>query len=81
MGRRVRQKFKPTRAPQSTAHKRMTAALRNWVTLNAAIKSFSEKELQQMLAREQNGQRRKMIMRRLHQRLSRLRMLRERKEL
>ena len=52
-----------------------------WQTLAVKLPEYSEAEIQQMLEDEINTYKREAIARRLHQRLCKLRMVRERVEL
>ena len=52
-----------------------------WQTLAVKLPDYSEAELQQMLDDEITTHKRSAIARRLHQRLCKLRMVREREEL
>lgn len=56
-------------------------ALSSWRSLNKVISSLGEKELAQLLKTERHGKRRANVLRRLHQRATRLRMHREREQL
>lgn len=56
-------------------------ALDNWRQVNKSLRKMSEKDIESLLLEERNGRRRKTLMRRIHQRLSKLRSTRERKEL
>ena len=53
----------------------------SWQTLAANLPNYSEAEIQQMLDDEVNLYKRTAIARRLHQRVCKLRAMRERKEL
>jgi len=53
----------------------------NWRTLNAKLTSLPEAEVLALLTAERSGARRRVILRRLHQRYSALRVARERKEI
>ena len=53
----------------------------SWQTLAVKLPEYSEAEIQQMLDDEVNLHKRTAIARRLHQRLCKLRMMRERREL
>lgn len=57
------------------------SALGSWHTLNAVIGGLTESELESLLKNEVENKRRPMIIKRLHQRLNRVRITRERKEL
>lgn len=52
-----------------------------WQTLAANLPNYSESEIQSMLDDEVSTHKRPAIARRLHQRLCKLRMVRERREL
>lgn len=56
-------------------------ALASWRSLNAVVGRMTEAELERALAAERSGRRRPSIMRRLHQRLGKVRAARERREL
>lgn len=56
-------------------------ALGNWRDLNKMLNSLEESQIMVMLDHEMNTKRRKMIVLRLHQRLTILRAKREREEL
>lgn len=53
----------------------------SWQTLAANLPTYNEAEIQQMLDDEISTYKRAAIARRLHQRLCKLRMMRERREL
>ena len=53
----------------------------SWQTLAANLPNYNEKEIQQMLDDEVSTHKRTAIAKRLHQRLCKLRMMRERREL
>ena len=53
----------------------------SWQTLAGKLPTYSEEEVEQMLADEITTHKRAAIARRLHQRLCKLRMARERKEI
>ena len=53
----------------------------NWRTLNAGLASLPEDEVLAMLNAERTGARRRIILRRLHQRYSALRAARERQSI
>jgi hypothetical protein len=53
----------------------------NWRSLNAKLTSLPEAEVLALLTAERSGARRRVILRRLHQRYSVLRASRERKEI
>lgn len=56
-------------------------ALTSWRSLNAVVGHMTELQLEQALTAERSGRRRPSIMRRLHQRLGKVRAARERREL
>ena len=53
----------------------------SWQTLAANLPNYNEKEIQQMLDDEVSTHKRTAIAKRLHQRLCKLRMMRERRDL
>ena len=53
----------------------------SWQTLAANLPNYSEAEIQQMLDDEVSTHKRTAIAKRLHQRLCKLRMMRERRDL
>ncbi len=53
----------------------------SWQTLAANLPNYNEEEIQQMLDDEVSTHKRTAIAKRLHQRLCKLRMMRERREL
>ena len=53
----------------------------SWQTLAANLPNYNEEEIQQMLNDEVSTHKRTAIAKRLHQRLCKLRMMRERREL
>ena len=53
----------------------------NWRTLNDKLTSLPEAEVLALLNAERSGARRRVILRRLHQRYSALRVARERQEI
>jgi hypothetical protein len=53
----------------------------NWRTLNDKLTSLPEAEVLALLTAERSGARRRVILRRLHQRYSALRVARERQEI
>jgi Lon protease-like protein len=55
--------------------------LASWKKLNAKIAELTEAELTALLSIERANKRRAMVIRRLHQRLNKLRVTREREEL
>lgn len=55
--------------------------LRSWRKLNETLLQLTEEEVEHLLAVERANKRRSMIIKRLHQRLNKLRTNRERKEL
>ena len=59
----------------------MGYALRSWVTLNEVISDMTEAQLTRALQVERSNKKRKNVIRRLHQRLTRARTNRERGEL
>lgn len=61
--------------------KKPPSALASWRQLNEEIAKLTEQDLVQLLRLESGGRRRRMVLRRLHQRLTRLRATRERREL
>jgi len=56
-------------------------AMSNWADLNTLLSGFTEEELQKMLDDEVGGKKRKMFIERIHQRVSKLRTIREREML
>lgn len=60
---------------------RWTEVLATWEGLNAALRSCTEAEAQELLATELAGKRRRVFVLRIHCRLNRLRGARERREL
>lgn len=59
----------------------LSGLLVDWVSLNAGLGTLSEAELGELLHLEQTGKNRPTYVRRIHTRLSRVRTVRERKEL
>jgi arsenate reductase-like glutaredoxin family protein len=55
--------------------------LASWRTLNEAIARLTEADLARLLRLERANKRRPMVIKRLHQRLNKLRVAREREEL
>ena len=55
--------------------------LASWKKLNSKISSLTEKEIEELLQIERANKRRAMIIKRLHQRLTKLRTTREREQL
>lgn len=55
--------------------------LKNWATLNAVLQDLSEKECEELLTNERNGQRRLQFLLRLYGRYNKLRSQRERNTL
>ena len=53
----------------------------SWKKLNSKISSLTEKEIEELLQIERANKRRAMIIKRLHQRLTKLRTTREREQL
>ena len=60
---------------------KMFLSLKNWTEFNAALPSFSERQVQELLEFELKNVPRKSIVLRLHQRVNALRVAREREEL
>ena len=58
-----------------------SSALASWKVLNEKIAQLTESDLAQLLQLERANKRRPMVIRRLHQRLNKLRVAREREEL
>ena len=58
-----------------------SSALVSWKVLNEKIAQLTESDLAQLLQLERANKRRPMVIRRLHQRLNKLRVAREREEL
>ena len=56
-------------------------ALRNWIDMNRALKEFPEEIIQEMFEYEKAHRARPDFLRRMHQRLNKLRVAREREEL
>lgn len=56
-------------------------ALSNWKSLNAALKKLSEKQLSDLLASEKRDDKRPTFLARIYGRYSRVREMRERREL
>lgn len=55
--------------------------LDTWIGLNDVLRNADETLCQKLLAREQNGKKRKQFVRRIHSRLNKVRAARERLEL
>jgi arsenate reductase-like glutaredoxin family protein len=53
----------------------------NWRTLAATLNTLTEQQVYDLLVAEQNGPKRPIILRRLHQRYTALRAVRERNEI
>ena len=56
-------------------------ALGSWIDLNAKINNFKLDELHTLMQKEQTGQNRPSYIKRIHQRITRLRSENERKDL
>ncbi len=60
---------------------KISIALKSWRSLNSVITQLTERELDRALSLERSNDRRPNVIKRLHQRLNRLRVNRELKQL